>query len=209
LRIVAERPLDPVIWDPTGPGGVFGTVSPPDIARLAAFVQAVNWQVLYGIDFVDSNPTAAASEAAIVAQNFGSSPLGFEIGNEPDQYPNAAYGDPPVAQIPDYTFRDYTSTTPVYSSNGTLLPSWPAFASAIEAAVPGAPLTGPTGGFDWAIDFATSSVAPRYHLPPVTSPAPTISDLLAIDTTVAEQFPLLTQAATSANIPGGLPHIGM
>ncbi len=211
LRIIAERPLNPVLWNPSGPGLVSGTVAPPDIARLAAFVKAANWKILYGIALVNNTPAQAASEAAVVAQAFGSSLLGFEIGNEPIQYANAVYGNPPTAQIPNYTWQDYISTTPVYDSNGNLLPSWPAFASAIQAAVAGAPLTGPTDSFAWAMNFAVSSQAPitslltrhYYRLPPPTSPTPTIEDVLATDPTVAVQFPQLAQAAASADIEGG------
>ena len=210
LRIVAERAGTPIIWNPTGPGGVNGTVSTADLTRVAAFVKAVNWKILYGIALEKNTPAQAASEAEAVAKAFGSSLLGFEIGNEPDNYARAVYGTPPVAQVPNYTFQDYISTTPVYSSSGALLPSWPAFASAILAAVPNAPLTGPTGSFPTAIDFAASDQAPYvslltrhyYRLPTPAGSTPTMAELLVPDPTVPVQFPELFQAAASANIPG-------
>ena len=211
LRILAERSPDPIVWDKDGPGQVYGYVSQADIARLAAFVKAANWKVLYGIALVGNTPEKAASEAAVAVKEFGSSLLGLEIGNEPDNYINAVYGDPALPQIPNYTFQDYISTTPVYSHDGTLLPSWPAFASAIEAAAPGAPLTGPAGGFDWVMQMAASSQAPRlslltrhyYRLPKPKSPVPTMADLLAPDPTIAVKFSEMAATAAAAKIPGG------
>jgi hypothetical protein len=211
LRIVAEAPFTPPQWDPNGPGLVYGTIAPSDLARLAALAKATNWKVLYGIQLVDNTPANAASEAKVAAQQFGNSLLGFEIGNEPDQYVNAVYGDPVEPQLAGYTWADYISTTPVYDSKGKLLPSWPAFASAIEAVVPNAPLTGPTGTFSWAINFAGSNQASKvslltrhyYALPPKMSPPPTMSQLLTPDPRVPTQFPQLAQAAAAANIPGG------
>jgi len=210
LRIVAERPLDPVDWNPNGPGKTFGQVSTADLTRLAEFLKATNWKILYGIALVNNTPAQAASEAAAAAHAFGSSLLGFEIGNEPDNYGRAVYGTPPVAQIPDYTFADYMSTTPVHSSDGKLLPSWPEFAAAILAAVPNAPLTGPAGKFTSAISFAASNQALHlslltrhyYRMPPAGT-EPTMTELLAPDPTVPVQFPELAEAAASANIPGG------
>jgi len=208
LRIVAERPFDPIIWEPSGPGLVYGTVSKPDIARLAAFLKAVNWKVLYGVALAQNTAASAASEAAVAAQEFGSNLLGFEIGNEPDNYSNAVYGNPPEAQVPGYTFQDYISTTPVYSSSGALLPSWPAFANAIEAAVPNAPLTGPTGGFGLAEEFSASNQASRvslltrhYYLPGTASP--TLTALFTPDPRMALQFPKLAEYAAADKIPGG------
>ena len=86
LRFLAEETIGAVAWDPTGPGLNYGTVTTADITRVAAFVKAANWKVLYGIGLLNTTPAAAASEAAVAAQEFGSSLLGFEIGNEPDNY---------------------------------------------------------------------------------------------------------------------------
>jgi hypothetical protein len=211
LRIVGEAPFGPTEWNPNAPGGKYGTVAPADIKRLAALVQATNWKVLYGIQLENNTPASAANEASVVAQLLGSNLLGFEIGNEPDNYASPQYGNPAVPQIPGYTWGDYISTTPVYDSSGKLLPSWPAFASAIQAAVPNAPLTGPTGGFNWVMNFAGSSEASQvslltrhYYAEYVGStPAPTLSGLLTPDPRVASQWPQMQQAASLANIPGG------
>ncbi len=208
LRLNAELPFNPIIWDENGPGQQYGTVSKADLARLAGFLKATNWKILYGVDFVNNTAAEAASEAAVASQEFGTSLLGFEIGNEPDDYSQAVYGTPPVPQLPGYTWQDFISTTPVYSGN-TLLPSWPTFASAIEAAAPNAPLTGPAAGFDWFMPFAQSNQASRLSLltrhiyqGQYTSVL-TMQTLLTPDPRIAVQFPEMAQAAAAANVPGG------
>ncbi len=208
LRIVAEKPTTPIIWDKGGPGLVYGTVSQKDLARVAAFLKAVDWKMLYGVALPENTAANAASEAQVVTQEFGSSLLGLEIGNEPDSYEKAVYGDPAVPQIPGYTWQDYISTTPAYSSSGALLPSWPAFASTIQKLAPNAPLTGPTAGFAWATDFSKSNQSSRvslltrhYYMPGNSNP--TITALFTPDSRVPEQFPELAEEAAAAGISGG------
>jgi hypothetical protein len=212
LRIVGEAAgTTPTEWNPNGPGGVWGTVAPADIKRLAALATATNWKVLYGIQLENNTPASAANEASVVSQLLGSNLLGFEIGNEPDMYSSPQYGNPAAPQIPGYTWADYISTTPVYDASGNLLPSWPAFASAIQAAVPNAPLTGPTGGFNWVMNFAGSSLAPQaslltrhyYAENAASTPPPTLSALLTPDPRLTSQLPQMQQAASLANISGG------
>ncbi len=150
LRFLGEETTGAVAWNPTGAGLKYGVTTTADIKRVAAFVKAANWKVIYGIGLLNSTPSAAASEAAVAAKEFGSSLLGFEIGNEPNNYALPNYGEP---QIPGYTWDDYISTSPVYS-DGVLLPSWPAYANAIRAAVPNAPLAAAATGPSWTIPFA-------------------------------------------------------
>jgi hypothetical protein len=208
LRLNAEVPFATINWNEGGPGLKYGTVSRADLARLAGFLQATNWKVLYGLGFVGNTPAAAASEAAVAAQEFGNNLLGFEMGNEPDIYSEADYGNPRVPQIPGYSWQDFISTTPVYSG-GQALPSWPIFATAIEASAPNAPLTGPAGGWSWFIPFAQSSQASRVSL--LTrhiyqgqyTPVLNMATLLTPDPRIAVQFPEMAQAATTANVSGG------
>jgi hypothetical protein len=210
IRFLGEQALVPVIWDPNGRGLQYGTVSTADIARLAAFLKVVNWKVLYGLDLVNGTAEEAASEAAVAQEEFGDSLLGFEIGNEPDNYANATiYGNPPTAQIADYSWADYISINPVYSSSGALLPSWPAYASAIQAAAPGAPLTGPGGGYNWVMNFAGSdqasrvSLLTRHYYATYPGESPTMTELLTQDRRVPKQFPAQAQAVEAAGISGG------
>ncbi len=209
LRFNAEETTGGVPWSPTGPGLQYGVTTTADIARVAAFVKAVNWKVIYGIALLNNTPASAASEAAVAAREFGRSLLAFEIGNEPDIYDAAHYGDPKVPQLPGYTWADYISTTPVYS-NGVLMPSWPIYANAIRAAVPNAPLAGTATGPPWAIDLAESDQASlvslltiHYYYQWPTEPA-TMTRLLTLDPWVPKFLAQTTAAAAAANISGGV-----
>ncbi len=206
LRFLAEGITGAIPWDPDGVGLKYGVTTTADIKRVAAFVKAANWKVIYGIGLLNSTPSAAASEAAVAAKEFGSSLLGFEIGNEPNNYALPNYGEP---QIPGYTWADYISTAPVYS-DGKLLPSWPAYANAIRAAVPNAPLAGAATGATWTIPFAESSEAPLVSLLTLhyyaTWPAesPTMTTLFTPDPYVPESLAQTNAAAVAANITGGV-----
>jgi hypothetical protein len=209
LRLNSEVPFQPITWDESASGLQYGTLSKADLVRLEGFLKATNWKVLYGIGFAQNTTAKAASEAAVAAAVFGDRLLGFEIGNEPDFYSTAIYGDPAHPQIPGYTWDDYISRTSVYSSDGKLLPSWPIFASAIRAAVPDAPLTGPTAGSNWVSSFAESSQASRVSL--LTrhmyqgqyTPVLNMTTLLTPDPRIPVELPEMAQAAEDAHIPGG------
>jgi hypothetical protein len=99
------------------------------VTKLAGFLQATGWKVLYGIDLKINTPANAASEAQFAAQALGSSLIAFEIGNEPDFY----------------------TTESAYES------SFNSYASAIRAVVPSAVFDGPStsgGGISWPATFA-------------------------------------------------------
>jgi hypothetical protein len=83
--------VDKHVWTPNGPGRTAGQIAPSDVDSLAAFVKAAGWQCLYGVNLAGvstgaTTPALAADEVAYAAQQFGSSLLGIEIGNEPDLY---------------------------------------------------------------------------------------------------------------------------
>jgi hypothetical protein len=140
---------DQVVWTPnaglTGNGLVMSTA---DVDRLAAFLQATNWKMIYALNFsigappLTQEPTtaqinaaaqSAAQEAAYVSAALGSNLLGFEIGNEPDLYHNTSNGLRPTS----FAFSDYAS-------------QWQAFTSAISAAVPNAVFVAPVASSMYA-----------------------------------------------------------
>jgi glycosyl hydrolase family 79 len=77
-------------WDPAthnrcydAPGAV---VTNADLANVFAFSRATGWPVLYTVNLADQRPDTAAAEVQAVAAAGGTSLMGVEIGNEPDQY---------------------------------------------------------------------------------------------------------------------------
>ncbi|PWT88941.1 MAG: hypothetical protein C5B56_07945 [Proteobacteria bacterium] len=113
-------------------------ITPATIDRLAAALRALGWKLIYGLNLAHGTPTAAAEEAAYVANAVGSNLLAFQIGNEPDG------------------FGRWTAARPASYDVSAYLAEWRTFQTAIRARVPGAPLAGPdvSGASDWVAAFA-------------------------------------------------------
>jgi hypothetical protein len=143
LRIGGNS-VDKNVWTLNGPGQTPGQIAPSDVASLAAFVKAAGWQCLYGINLGGAatgatTPALAAGEVTYAAQQFGSSLLGIEIGNECDLYGDAGS---------------------YYAGNWSLsqfLTLWGQFRAAILAGTPGVPITGPADAGNestWTVPFS-------------------------------------------------------
>jgi hypothetical protein len=61
-------------------------VRPADLTRLHGLLAATGWQVILGVDLGHFDPARAANETSFAEHILGSSLLGFEIGNEPNDY---------------------------------------------------------------------------------------------------------------------------
>jgi hypothetical protein len=104
-------------------------IKPEAIDALSGFLKATGWKLIYGLNFGNSTPERAATEAAYVARAVGERLEFFQIGNEPDFYTDANNGTRP----PGWGFADY-------------LKEWAAYAGAIAARVPEARFGGPDVG---------------------------------------------------------------
>src|SRR5690606_18756377 len=104
-------------------------ILPSQIDALAEFVQATQWQVMYGVNLARNTPARAADEAAYVAERLGSALLAWEIGNEPDLYRRHDY------RPNDWGYDDY-------------LEEWREFHAAMSEAAPGVAFSGPATSFD-------------------------------------------------------------
>ncbi|HXA46026.1 MAG TPA: hypothetical protein VNW52_00240 [Burkholderiaceae bacterium] len=150
LRIGGNS-TDKMFWNPTGPPGLqSGQVSPSDIDRLAAFARATGWKIIYGINFVYNTPANVAAEAAYATASFGSSLIGFELGNEPDLYANTGnqvLG--PLTITMNGQAQTFTPLGGIAQSQYTyanFLAQWNLCAQAVLAQVPSANLMGPASG---------------------------------------------------------------
>jgi hypothetical protein len=116
-------------WNPSGSGGSSSQIAPPDVDKLAAFLTATGWKVIYGINLKTNSVSNAVSEATYAAKALGSNLLAFEIGNEPM----------------------------FYDSESQYESSYASYESAIAAAVPGAVFDGPGNpSTDWIPSFASA-----------------------------------------------------
>jgi hypothetical protein len=145
---IGGNSVDTVIWTPDGTGNTAGQVAPADVDNLAGFLALTNWKLIYGVNMATSTPALAAAEVAYVEAKLGGAIVGYQIGNEPDEY--------------------YLT----YFPNGWNLSAfqnlWGEFYAAIVAATPNAKITGP----------ATSGNVTTWTVPFVLSPSGKLISLL-------------------------------
>jgi len=111
IRIGGNQ-VDRVNWNAAGPGGNILEVAPSDVTKLAGFLRATNWKVIYGVNLKLNTSANAANEAQFAAQALGNTLQAFEIGNEPDFYDTQAQYEAAFSQyvgaikavVPDASF---------------------------------------------------------------------------------------------------------
>ncbi len=197
LRIGGSS-VDRNVWTPDGPGGVAGQIAPSDVISLAAFLKAAGWQCIYGINLGGAatgatSPALAAAEVAFVAQQFGSSLLGVEIGNECDWYGSTGsffYGNWSLAHFESL---------------------WNQYRSAILQLSPGVAFTGPASGNNestWTAPFAQSAgkrelslITQHYYRGSAATPGLTAQSLIAPDPALDANLAILKTASQASGIP--------
>ena len=191
LRIGANA-VDRSSWN----GAISGltAILPGQIDALADFLQATQWQVIYGVSLARNTPGNAADEAAYVAKRLGSSLLAWEIGNEPDLYRRLGYR-------PDsWGYADY-------------LKEWRAVRDAMSAASPGVAFSGPATAFDLtrvALPFAKDEGAgvpmltQHYYRADGEDAGSTLDLLLQPDPNLQSELAILVKAASDAGMALGM-----
>ena len=182
------------LWRPHGDAAPVlkrSVITPPDIQRLAAFVRASGWKLIYGLNLGHGRPEDAAAEAATVARAVGDRLLAFQIGNEPDEFgPNGLRPKP-------YRVEDY-------------LMDWKAFARAVQARVPGAVLAGPdtASHVNWVTAMAHAEAADvalltqhYYAEGPASSPKVTIDRLFRSTSRLERYLRTLQEAFNQSHRP--------
>jgi len=205
LRIGGNS-VDRNVWTPSGAGQTAGQIAPSDVNALAAFVKAAGWQCLYGINLggagpnpytsgsivATTTPGLAAEEAAYVASQFGSSLLGFEIGNECDLY-GSSY---------------FSGTTWNLAAFEAL---WMEFRAAIVTQTPGVSVTGPADASNessWTVPFgqwATKSnitlLTQHYYRGNGQSSSSTAANLVTLDPNIINDLSILNTGAKGIGVP--------
>ena len=190
---VGGNSVDLTLWDSAGPGLVKGTVSPADLTRLAGFLRAANWKVIYGVNLSVSTPDTAASEAAAADSILGDRLAGLEIGNEPDLY--YKNGDRPTT----WAFEDFRA-------------EWDSFHVAMAQRAPGVPFTGPAtaGTGAWLDDFAheeANNIALltfHYYVANGQVATSTVAKLLQPNPGLVSTLHQYDSIAGATGIPGGI-----
>jgi hypothetical protein len=111
-------------------------ITPKAIRNLRAFIDGVNWRIIYGLNLWHGTPENAAAEAKYVAETLGERLITFQIGNEPDM-------DHDPGSKERWTFEHYWER-------------WTGHRNAVKAAVPSARFAAPdiAKEYDWLIKTA-------------------------------------------------------
>ena len=100
-------------------------IKPEAIDALAAFLRALGWRLIYGLNLARGTPDEAAEEAAYVARAVGSRLLALQISNEPDG------------------FGRWSAVRPPSYDAAAFVREWLTFYDALRTRVPNAAFAGP------------------------------------------------------------------
>ena len=117
------------------------TITPVAIRNLRGFLDACDWQCIYGLNLGKGTPDASANEAAFVADTLGSRLDLVQIGNEPDLFPQNGL------RAKTWSFEDFAN-------------EWQQHFEAVRKRVPKLRFAGPADAFnvEWTRKFAA-----RFH----------------------------------------------
>ena len=89
FRADAKAPATPISADPdkghTAPP--LTTITPQAIRNLREFLDATDWNLIYGLNLGKGTPESESAHAKFVHETCGPRLLQFQIGNEPDLFP--------------------------------------------------------------------------------------------------------------------------
>lgn len=148
-----------------------GTITRTALRNLRGFLDAVDWRLLYGLNFASGSAARAANEATAVHEILGNRLIAFVIGNEPDGFSD------------DHFFRDKQ-----YGA-AQFIAEWETWVKTIRSRVPHAQFAGPDtdGKVDtWVLEFARRTrgeamllTSHYYGMGPASAPGMTAERLLA------------------------------
>jgi hypothetical protein len=192
LRIGGNS-VDTTIWKRDGEQAKPGQVSTSSVIALRQFLEATDWQVIYGINLARNYPAAAADEADAVYKILGDKLNSFEVGNECDLYAHNGLRPRP------YSIQDFIA-------------EWSAYAGAIKETVPNAVLCGPgsAGNFDnWTVPFAVakssqiSTLTQHYYRGSGNAQTSTMNVLLDAPISLPRVLQRISSVASSNHVSGG------
>jgi len=167
-------------------------ITPFAIDRLAGFLRALGWRLIYGLNLAAGTPEEAAAEAAYVAGAVGPQLLAFQIGNEPDG------------------FGRWSGVRPKTYDLSAFLNEWKRFHAAIRAAVPDARFAGPDVAAEtgWIAPFADAAPAGLVMLTrhyyadgPASNPAVTLGRLMRSAGQIAPVLAQMAAIGTAHRLP--------
>jgi hypothetical protein len=180
--------------DPTVQRNKKGVLTRKALENMRGFLDAVNWRLMYGLNFACGSAERAADEAHVVAEVMGDRLLAFLVGNEAD-----GFGEDQFFRAKGYGFAQYFA-------------EYQEWVKAIRAKVPRAPFAGPdTSGIAWVREFAAGTKGDAvlltshfYGMGPASDPRMTAERLLQKVNAGLEEEIVEARAASAA--AGGTPY---
>ena len=162
------------------------------LRNLRAFLDAANWDCLYGLNLGRGTLAHAAEEAFYVQQFLAPRLIAFQVGNEPDAWRNRY-------RPATWSYADYWK-------------EWSAAQAAVLERTPAAKFAGPdvSNKMDYVTGFAhdvkgdahvVMLTSHYYAMGPAGSPGMTIDRLLTPDPRLAHDLKIAMDAGRSAGLP--------
>jgi hypothetical protein len=167
-------------------------VTPGAVDRLALFLRALDWQLIYGLNLATGTAEDAAAEAAYVANAVGPQLLALQIGNEPDG------------------FGQWSGVRPRGYDAAAFVAEWLRFHRAIRERVPQAHFAGPDVAFDlnWIGPLAKAApeglvllTAHHYADGPASNPKVTLENFLRASAQVAPKLAAMAKLGETYHLP--------
>jgi hypothetical protein len=169
----------------TGPGSV---VNDAVLRDLGTFLKATDWNLIWGLNLGRGTEQDAIQEAKAVLAATRSHLLAFEIGNEPDFFPE-------THRKKGYDYDDY-------------LREYRKFRDALRKDLPGLPLAGPdvVGATSWVTKFAQDEgmdikLLTHHYYREEQNPTSSIDKLLLPDPKLAPILEQLSAASKTSGVP--------
>lgn len=168
----------------------YGTmVNDAVLKDLGAFLKATGWKLIWAFDLGRGSEADAIAQAKAVLAVSGQRLLAFEIGNEPDLFPNQKH------RKPEYGYDEW-------------LAEYRRYKAALRAQFPGIPFAGPdvAGKTDWVTRFAEDEgkdavVLTHHYYREGQNPSSTVQKLLGVDPKLQPQLDRLNAASRNSGVP--------
>lgn len=167
-----------------------GTVTnEANLRELRTFLDTIGWQLIWGLNLGSNRLDNAVEQARAVAGIMGDRLIAFEIGNEPDLFPNQGHRPRP------YDFAMW-------------LADYRRYKTAIRAVLPRVAFAGPdlAGATDWMEQFARQEsdialLTAHHYITGQANPAATFDTLLAEERKYQPSLARFQAAAKAAGKP--------
>ena len=160
------------------------------LQQLGSFLQATDWQLIWGLNLGSGDERQAVAEAEAVTAAAKNHLLAFEIENEPD-----LFGRGTAHRPRGYNYDDF-------------LKEYRRYKAAIRAKLPDAPFAGPdvAGATAWVTRFAKDEgkdlkLLTHHYYRECANANSTLDKLLHIDPKLTPELATLRLAATTSKVP--------